>query len=65
LTTGHKGQFSYRRKPASEEVDETKESFLEYCPDCGGPLPERKEHEQFVVDIPPVKPALTRYVTFA
>jgi transposase len=26
---------------------------------------ERKEHEQFVVDIPPVEPKITRYVTYS
>ena len=57
------GQFSYRRKPAPEEVTETKESPLVCCPECGGPLTDWQEHEQFVVDIPPVEPVITRYVT--
>ena len=57
------GRFSYRRKPAPEEVKETKEAALDCCPKCGGSLTERKEHEQFVVDIPPVEPEITRYVT--
>jgi transposase len=57
------GKFSYRHKPAPEEVDETKETPLECCPECGGNLSECKEHEQFVVDIPPVQPVITRYVT--
>jgi len=30
---------------------------------CGGEIRERKVHEQFVVDIPPVKPVVVRYVT--
>jgi len=60
-----KGRFSYRRKPAPAEVKETKETPLECCPDCGGPLTDRKEHEQFVVDIPPVEPVITRYVTYS
>ncbi len=57
------GTFSYRRTPAAEEVKETKEEPLESCPECGGELTERKEHEQYVVDIPPVEPEITRYVT--
>jgi len=57
------GQFSYRRTPAVEDVKETKEEPLESCPECGGELSERKEHEQYVVDIPPVEPEITRYVT--
>jgi transposase len=57
------GRFSHRRKPAPEEVTETKEAPLVCCPECGGSLTDRKEHEQFVVDIPPVEPVITRYVT--
>lgn len=59
------GKFSYRRKPAPEEVKETKEAPLGCCPECGGSLTERKAHEQFVVDIPPVEPEITRYVTYS
>jgi transposase len=59
------GKFSHRRKPASEEVKKTKEAPLNCCPDCGGSLTRRKQHEQFVVDIPPVEPEITRYVTYS
>jgi uncharacterized coiled-coil protein SlyX len=48
------GKFSCRRKPVPGEVSETEEAPLACCPECGGSLTERKEHEQFVVDIPPV-----------
>jgi transposase len=58
-----KGRFSYRRQPTEEEVQETKREALESCPECGGELTERKEHEQYVVDIPPLEPIITRYVT--
>ena len=61
--TKGQGKFSYRRKPAPEEVKEIKEAPLDGCPECGGSLSERKKHEQFVVDIPPVEPEITRYVT--
>jgi hypothetical protein len=44
-------------------VTGTKEAALACCPECGGDLIKRKEHEQFVVDIPPVEPVITRYVT--
>jgi transposase len=57
------GQFSHRPKPGPEEVKETKQAPLECCPECGGSLTEQKKHEQFVVDIPEVKPEITRYVT--
>ncbi len=45
-----------------EEINETKEAPLRCCPGCGGPLTDRKEHEQFVVGTPPVEPVITRYV---
>jgi transposase len=58
-----KGRFASRRRPAPEEVAETKKKPLACCPECDGELTQRKEHEQFVVDIPPVEPVVTRYVT--
>ena len=57
------GKFSCRRRPSPAEVRETKEAPLDNCPACGGPLSARKEHEQYVVDIPKVEPVTTRYVT--
>ena len=57
------GSFKHRAKPVPEEVNETKEAPLDGCPNCGGELADRKEHEQFVIDIPPVKPVITRFVT--
>ena len=58
-----KGQFRYRSRPAPEKVTETKKEPLACCPECKGELTQRKEHEQFVVDIPQVEPTVTRYVT--
>jgi transposase len=57
------GPFKHRAKPAPEEVSETKEAPLDRCPECGGELINRKTHEQFEVDIPPVEPVITRFVT--
>ena len=57
------GLFKHRAKPAPEEVSETKEASLDSCPECGGELIDRKTHEQFEVDIPPVEPVITRFVT--
>lgn len=58
-----KGRFASRRRPAPAEVAETKKEALTCCPECKGELTQRREHEQFVVDIPPVEPVVTRYVT--
>lgn len=57
------GQFTFRPRPTPEQVTETKEQPLDTCPKCGGLLTDLKEHEQFVVDIPAVRPTVTRYVT--
>ena len=57
------GPFKHRAKPAPEEVSETKEAPLDSCPECSGELIDRKTHEQFEVDIPPVEPVITRFVT--
>jgi len=57
------GSFAHRPKPEPEAVQETKDAPLSGCPACGGPLTDLQDHEQFVVDIPPVKPVVTRYVT--
>lgn len=57
------GQFASRPRPTPEEVTETKPEPLACCPECNSEVTQRKEHEQFVVDIPPVKPIITRYVT--
>ena len=57
------GAFKQRPKPAPEAAKETKEAPLADCPECGGALVDRKTHEQFEVDIPPVTPVITRFVT--
>lgn len=58
-----KGKFTHRAKPSPEEINHTAEAPLPCCPECDGPLTDRKEHEHFEVDIPPVQPVITRYVT--
>lgn len=57
-----KGTFNCREKPKIEEVNVTKTAGLSGCPNCGGELVDLKEHEQFEIDIPEVKPIITRYV---
>jgi uncharacterized coiled-coil protein SlyX len=57
---GHPG--TYRGKP--DHVDEEVFASLESCPCCGGTGFDDVENvEQFVVDIPEVKPHVTRIVT--
>lgn len=57
-----KGEFKHREKPKAEEVNETRRAEICGCPDCGGELTDLKEHEQYEIDIPAVKPIITRYV---
>ncbi len=57
------GKFTHREKPTLEEVDDTKEVPLSCCPECGVGLTDMKEQKQYEVDIPPVRPVVTRYVT--
>jgi hypothetical protein len=45
-----------------ETVDAVIDVPLESCPFCGGPIDDVHAHEQFVVEIPPVKPSVTQFV---
>jgi transposase len=59
---GHPGAS----RPIPAEIDETVSSAaLECCPDCGGPVDHVRTIEQFVEDIPPVRPRVTKIVTYA
>src|SRR5690348_2636364 len=58
-----KGIFRHRNKPLPSAVDETKTEKLASCPDCGSALQETRQHEQYEIDIPEVKPVITRFVT--
>jgi transposase len=57
------GRFAYRSRPEPEQIAETQDAALPACPECGSSLTEVKDHEQFVIDIPPVTPISVRYVT--
>lgn len=57
-----KGQFKNREKPKEEEISETKKAELSGCPDCQCELQDVKEQEQYEIDIPEIKPIITRSV---
>lgn len=57
------GKFTRREPPSEEEIDATHCVPLERCPDCGGPLEDRRWHEQFQVDLPEVRPEVIRFRT--
>jgi hypothetical protein len=56
------GQFKNREKPKAEEISQTKKAELSGCPDCQCELEDVKEQEQYEIDIPEIKPIITRYV---
>jgi transposase len=56
------GHFKNREKPKEEEISETKRAELSGCPDCGSELKDLREQEQYEIDIPEIKPVITRYV---
>jgi transposase len=57
------GRFAHRARPSRKDVTGTKVARLHGCPECGGKLHKIHRHEQFEVDIPPVEPVITRFVT--
>jgi transposase len=57
---GHKG--AYRVLP--EQVDETVEVPLPECPQCGGAVTARTPAEQFIEEIPVMRPSVTRLITY-
>jgi len=57
---GHGG--SYRPRP--ESVDESIDVPLTECPNCGGPVEGVGRVEQFIEEIPAVRPRVTRLVTY-
>jgi hypothetical protein len=57
---GHPGM--HRAVPA--HVDEHVDVPLTGCPNCGGPVTALEPIEQFIEEIPPVRPRVTRLVTY-
>ncbi len=58
-----KGRFTRREPPPEEEIQQTITVPLEECPYCGGPLTKRATHAQIQIDLPEVKPVVTRFRT--
>lgn len=59
------GKFSRREQPAPKRVDQTKRARLHGCPQCGSRLRDMHKHEQYVADIPKIRPIITRYITYS
>jgi transposase len=55
------GRHGHRRVP-ERNPDRTLEASLPpCCPDCGGPVDHERDAEQFQLDVPEVRPTLTRF----
>jgi hypothetical protein len=52
---------AFRQVP--DHVDEHLTVPLDACPQCGGPVSAVQEEEQYIEDLPPVRPHVTRLVT--
>jgi hypothetical protein len=57
---GHEGKCQL--KP--EQVDEEVEAKLGCCPSCGGTLSGQQPIEQWLIDLPEVKPVVTKLTTY-
>jgi transposase len=57
---GHPGVY----RPVPEAIDEHIEVPLTACPHCGGAVADLETIEQFVEEIPPVRPWVTHLVTY-
>jgi transposase len=60
--SGRKPGHPPAHRPIPEQVDVEVDVPLGFCPHCGGDVDEQGTDEQYVVDIPPVKPHVTKYV---
>lgn len=55
------GRHGHRRVP-EREADRTLEATLPACcPDCGGPVDYERDVEQYQLDVPELRPTLTRF----
>lgn len=59
---GRKPGHPPAHRPVPDHVDVEVDVPLGACPDCGGEVDDQGTDEQYVVDIPPVRPHVTKYV---
>lgn len=57
---GHAGSW----RPAPAQVDERLEVPLSACPSCGGPVEGCRRLDQYIEEIPPVRPRVVHLVTY-
>jgi transposase len=59
---GRKPGHAPAQRPVPDHVDAEVDVPLGACPDCGGAVDEHGTDDQYVVDVPPVRPHVTKYV---
>jgi len=57
------GEFAHRQPPPDDQIDKTAVAPLECCPDCGGPLRDKRRHKTVQTDLPRPEPAHTCFIT--
>jgi len=57
---GHPPAF----RPPPQQVDDDIERRLDECPHCGGPITALRSCEQYIEDVPRVRPHVTRLTTY-
>jgi len=63
-TPGRKKGHPPTTRDKPDRVDQFVEVPLEVCPQCGAPLDGAEPIEQFIEEIPPVRPIVTRLITY-
>jgi hypothetical protein len=61
---GRKPGHPPAQRPEPPHIDDQVEMRLEGCPHCGGPVTEVHPCEQIIEDLPPVRPRVTRLITY-
>jgi transposase len=57
---GHPPAF----RPPPQQIDQDLQARLDQCPQCGGPLRDVQPCVQYIEDIPPVRPHVTKLTTY-
>jgi transposase len=55
------GRHGHRATPLGPPDRELKARLPECCPDCGGGIAHERDAEQYQVDLPPLRPVVTRF----
>jgi len=63
-TPGRKPGHPPAHRPEPPQIDDHVEVRLTGCPHCGGPVDSLEPCEQIIEDLPPVRPHVTRLITY-